>query len=309
MAEHMMGQVRTSPELDAPPALRARREAVGMTRDELADAMGVLPVEIDAWESGAIAATARETALLRWHVDVAEYERGLPPRCAWWNDQQERVARSVEVGPYIARRVAREMRAHEGECPECARAEALTRELGPAPREPGTEPAVWRTALRRHVARLPAWLGWIPQAVDAALVLAGVYGMVQLIELVNGDARYVPDRFVLLGTSALMLFATLGSRLGEMKDERPWRAATLQILGTIVPVFLALGLLGDVRLSEPEPWIAGALAAAVLTALLGNASLLEQDNQTRAFDALETGAEDPRQEREVFIRQQDTSWR
>lgn len=138
-----------------PPAIaagevRAARESVEWTREEMADAVNVLPIEVAAWEAGTLVPTREQAAVLRWSVEAeADHRRaaaaGVPP-CAWMDAGGTSVLRLLAGRPgSLTDPVLREeVSTHVRQCPDCLR-QAQWRHDHPLPPYPG--PSGWMTAL------------------------------------------------------------------------------------------------------------------------------------------------------------------
>ena len=173
----------------APDELRAMREGAGWTPERMADEMGVLPLEVTAWESGASAADLRRAALIRWHIDQAEYQARLPrSHCYWSRANEARLERMRAGGLVNAVRASDEVAAHARECAECMHVEMLRRDLPAAP-EPPAEPGFrgWTGAVRNRIRQLPLWLRLPLQAADFALNLGAVYVALLLVSRIQGE--------------------------------------------------------------------------------------------------------------------------
>ncbi|HEX6373222.1 MAG TPA: hypothetical protein VF006_30135 [Longimicrobium sp.] len=223
----------------------------------MADEMGVLPVEVTAWESGAIAADLRQAALIRWHIEQAEYEARLPrSHCYWSRANEARLQRMWEQGLVSAARAYDEMEAHARECGECMYVKILRRDMPPPP-QPPAEPGFrgWMRSLRARIGRLPVWLRLPLQTADFALHMAAVYMALLLVSRIRGDAPSLsPTGMVVLGAFILWI-GRLGKRLLPLAARRPYLAGQLFAAGIALPAILLAGLLGEWNLGSAEGWV------------------------------------------------------
>lgn len=279
--------------------VRAAREAAGWTHEQVADAMGVLPVEVSAWESGALPLGAYEAAVMRWRIDVARYEDGLRADCDWARANQARQERLRRGTPLLAVRAERERAEHARTCPECLRVEALRREL-PAPPDPPGEPGFMGglRALRRRIARLPAWLRLPAQVAEGAIVVAAAYPAYLLMKWLEGsDPGPASLRGMMLVAGGLAWFQHLRQLLDPLAERRPWLAGQLLAAGVAFPAAAALGLMGYGDLASFGPWFAAGLISVVGGGVLGKVAVQE------LMDDPACGTPDE-EERDVFIPQQ-----
>jgi transcriptional regulator with XRE-family HTH domain len=163
--------------------VRALRDELGWTQEQLADAAGVSPLEVSAWEAGAVPVLPEEAAALARAACRGRRERawdaaGVRP-CAWGAEIRARLERIDYADLDQLRRAARKLRVHERRCAACARAVEVERQAQPEP-GPGDGLASIIGAVRTG-AWLPAPLR-LPYSlvklaltfVVAALVLEGV---------------------------------------------------------------------------------------------------------------------------------------
>lgn len=286
-----------------PDEIRAARQAAGWTHEQVADAMGVLPLEVSAWESGAVTPDRRQVDELRYRLALAEYEAGLPRSdCYWTRANQARLEQKRQTSPRAAER---EVLAHARECAECMRVQMLLRDLPAAP-EPPVEPGWrgWLGSLNRRIARLPLLLRaplWAAQV--TAFIALGFLG-VHLVNWIQGEPG--PD---VSSTLFLVLFAgltwaiTMGTWLQPVSDERPRLAGHLFAAGLVLPAVGFFGARGTWDLSSPGLWIFAALVSVLLGWVTGRIWEIDPAGPTPE------APEEEEEEREVFIPQRDTSFR
>ena len=259
-----------------PAEITRAREAAGMTQEQLAEEIGVLPAEIAAWESGAIAASMNEGVWIRWRIELAEHQARLAevaaPRCIWMLSQEKRFAQLEQQSVRRAAWVARTTAAHQRGCPVCREAQALTRHLPPpeVPRS-GRSPA-WLASLWRRVAKLPAWLRIPVKSAAAGLAAGSAWLMINTLSrwIENPGAGLDPSPAVFgwttLGVGWLMLTHRLLRPLG---DRMPYLAGqtwstVLVSSGMITWAWTRGASLGDAGL-----WLSAAFAIVLVGLVLG----------------------------------------
>ena len=296
----------------APPhTVREAREALGWTQERLAEEIGVLPAEVAAWESGAIALTPYRAAEVRWRMERAAYEAALPRSdCYWTRANAERLERLAAAAPHLARRARREREAHARECTDCLRVKALLRDAPPPPEPPlRPGPAGWMEAWRRYVGSLPVWLRVPVRAADMLLRLAVLFAALPLLRRVGLFEHFdlsFPE-LVMLGAGFAWFFKA-GELVDPLGDRHPFLAGLLHVLAVVVPALLGMGLLGIADLAAPGPWAVAAMIVVLGGAFFGIARMDGQSDDARTMDPeAELG---PEEEREVFIPQRrDGYWR
>jgi transcriptional regulator with XRE-family HTH domain len=313
MAKLIRGAGEIGPESAPPDAVREAREALGWTQERLAEEVGVLPAEVAAWESGAIALTPYRAAEVRWRMDRAAYEAALPRSgCYWTRANAERLERMKAAAPRLAVRADREREAHARECAECLRVKALLRDAPPPPEPPlRPGPAGWMDAWHRTVDHLPAGLR-MPARLAEALFRLGVYyvGLQLVFDLVGADGFDLSFRDLVLLVGAFFWFMAVGQWLEPLEDRNPYLSSTLQAAAVAVPANLVLGLLGTTDLASPATWIVAAIIVILAGGFLGAVKEGLQDEDERALEPERATEDGPEEEREVFIPQRgDGYWR
>lgn len=240
----------------SPDEIRAAREAAGWTQEQAADAVGVLPVEVAAWESGAIALDRHGADRVLWQMERARYEAALPrSACEWTRANVARLERLSAAGPACTLHAIREEAAHTRECAECLRVQMLLRELPPPP-EPPPGPGFrgWMIATRRRIDGLPAWLRLPLKLGEGALWTGAAYLGLVLLNWIEGDE---PPSLALTAAiiTGIMWFAWLRRLLVPLAERRPYLAG--QVLGAslVLPATVVGGAMGAWDLSGAGPWI------------------------------------------------------
>ncbi len=254
------------------------REAAAWSPEELADALGVLPLEVAAWESGAIRLTPHhEMDVLRWRIATALHEARLPPLsspCEWTSRNRDRLEQSLRAGGRPAARARDARRRHHEQCDVCRAAGELAA-AGPAP-VPPIAPG-WR-GWAHHVGRaVSAWPDWarIPAtSAFAGLAAGGVVVAAYLLELLREGSE--AEAFRAAGTLALVsltAWSTLVFRLLRPLGARaPVRAGQICAAMIVLPAAFAWSRYQDVAM-VPGMWfivcVVSALAGSFLAGVYG----------------------------------------
>lgn len=238
-----------------PHGIARAREAAGWSREELADVLGVLPVEVAVWETDALALPPYEREHFRWRIQDAHYERQLAERsgCDWLRQHRLRLDEFTRRDERTAGWAARRIATHRAECEPCR---AAIRELGPAPVEPVPPGRVgW-------MARLPPRLQLPANAVVSGL--AAVVGC-GLFDVLSPEAIWPwPFPQGPLWAGLLTAWLVVSHRLlRPLGDRDPYMAGQLQAALVIVPAILMLDG------TEPLLWALGAVFGVLIGALMG----------------------------------------
>ncbi|MBW3569659.1 MAG: helix-turn-helix transcriptional regulator [Gemmatimonadetes bacterium] len=268
-----------------PDEIRAMREEAGWSPERLAEAVGVLPLEVTAWESGAVGVDLHQAARIRWSIDQAEYEARLPrSACYWTRANEARLQGMRERGFFTGGRADREVAAHARGCAECMRAEMLRIGMPPPPPEPA-EPGLRGSlgALRSSIGRLPAWLRVPLQGADMAVRLAAFYLGLWLLDRIQGEDTAGPSLtgFLAIG-GGILWFRALAWRLLPLSDRRPYLAGQLFAAGIALPAILLAGLLDGCDLASAGLWMFAGLVSAFVGGMIGNsvAKAGQPENET-----------------------------
>lgn len=250
----------------APDELRAIREEAGLSPEALAEVMGVMPLEVAAWESGAIAVERHPAEVMRWRVRMAAYEAALPrSECEWMRTGEARLERMRQVGPYGHRQAGRERAEHVRACAECTRVQLALRDVPPPPERP-VEPGFWS-----HV----------PWQLGLAVVLGALYLGYQAVQWLGGgafDPSLAEAAFLLAwGMCAFYLL----DRLEPLEERHPRLYGHVIAAALVLPLYAGYGLLGHMELSDPGDWITVALCSALLGALINFGNGEERDELLR----------------------------
>lgn len=255
---------RTQSHLPGAPIARAEvrsvRDAAGLSREQMADALGVMPLEVEAWESGAVAIPAKRAHALGLEANRLERDRRLAeagaPRCEWMEANRSRLIGVRLAGGVEKAGAEREERIHRRDCPACLRADAMLREdlaLEP-PRLPGFKG--WYDAWQRWLRRRP-WAVRLPlKFAERALSLAGLLTGIGLALVFMGVEK---DVFAPMGWFLPLLAGAAGLTLVEPALERMWDdhpvptwVAMCTAFG--LPVALVAALMNGVNLENSLLW-------------------------------------------------------
>lgn len=269
-------------EAAAPEAIRAAREAAGWTQEQLADAMGVLPVEVAAWEAGTVRISPYRAEVVRWCIQNAEYARGLAERdeaCAWLMERRARAEALSQAGPGQAGWVERTLAAHRRDCPVCREAHALAGEpMAPElPRAPGV-----RAWLLHAGSGLPPTLRLPFQSLKLGLFAGGTLffwaALARGFDSLFGGPGFMADVFgwqsslegFLSITLATAWLAFLYGALRPLGDRDPRLAGQVYAASVTVPGVLAWGMFGTASLADPALWLVTAIFSALLGMVIGS---------------------------------------
>ncbi|HEU0302707.1 MAG TPA: helix-turn-helix transcriptional regulator [Longimicrobium sp.] len=305
-----MNRLRPPDPAAAPEALRAMREAAGWTQEQAAEAMGVLPAEVAAWEAGAVT-DRHQAALMRWRMEQALYEARLPrSNCYWTRANAARLEQMRQAEPSSAARAERLMKAHTRECAACTRVELLRRDL-PAPPQPPVQPGPrgWPAAVRRSIDGLPVWLREPVRAVEVGLWVGGGYLFLEVRNRLERDENPMSPMGFALVWASLAWLVFLFRRVAPLFERRPHLAGQVLAAGVALPATLLLGLLGSADPSTASTWGLAVLASVCTGGLLG--ALADAAQAVDDWDPRDPELSDPSrdEEREVVIPQQARYWK
>ncbi|HEU0012914.1 MAG TPA: hypothetical protein VFQ45_04485 [Longimicrobium sp.] len=254
----------------APDELRAIREEAGLTPEQFAGVVRVLPLEVTAWESGAVSVPQYEGEVMRWRVRMAAYEAALPRSgCDWTRTHAARLERLWQHGPYGARQAQRERAEHERACAECMRVQETLRSM-PPPARP-VEPGFW--------GRRPGWPALVG---GCGIVYLGYKGLRWLVGA--GFDASLAEFASLFGIGAWVYY--LFGRLQPLEDRRPYLYGHVVAAAAALPATVAYGLLGHADLSSPRTWIVAGLISVSFGYLSGSSSMDERNELLRLNDAV-----------------------
>jgi DNA-binding transcriptional regulator YdaS (Cro superfamily) len=255
----------------APDEVRAIRQEAGWTQAQVAEELGVLPLEVSAWEAGAVPVDPYQAALIRWQIEQAQYAARLPrPDCDWTRANQARLERMDEQGLFAGQRAKREVAEHTRKCAECMRVEMLLKEMPAAP-EPPVKPGPrgWMDSVRRRIDRLPAWLRLPLVTAELLLGLVPAYLFYRLVRWGKGGEASVSPLGMLAIGAGLLWILVLGWRLLPLATRRPHLAGQLFAAGIVLPALLLVGTVGSWDLTTVGPWIFAGVVSVLIGVAIG----------------------------------------
>lgn len=253
-----------------PDTARSLREAAGLSRDELADRWGVGPVEVSAWESGAIAIPPMLTDGLRYAIAVDAHARsaekaGVAP-CSWREENEDRLATAEG---FVRRRVGRaELLRHQAGCPECRALRAFERdEPPPELANPGWgSVGLWLHAVRD---RFPRWMPPALNLVGSGMGILAVILVLSAFKWLVGDPADPEGLAVFLAVLAVLriIFAVGDRAVRGMWDRAPSLAGAILVVITILPFGTLITIATDAfDAAALAMWM---LVAAIVGAFMG----------------------------------------
>jgi transcriptional regulator with XRE-family HTH domain len=267
-----------------PEEVRALRDELGWTQEQLAGAVGVSPLELSAWEAGVVA---------------------IPPDSEWvlarmaWRQRLERAweaadARPCDMGASLRTDYLRQK--HQARCALCQPAVEVERAFPPPPAPPDSFPLsgspktlFYRTLFIGEL--LPA-----PLRAPAALAVGG--GWLALLTLLLALARFVVQPSAGFDPSpalALQVIAIFGGWLvagvlwSEVYPERTFRADLFKAVTTAVLV-VAMTLWGLDPLEQAGMGFLALFIVPPLCKLLGLTKARAQPTDQNALAATDAGS-------------------
>jgi transcriptional regulator with XRE-family HTH domain len=141
--------------------VRALRERRCWTEEQLADEVHASPLEVSAWEAGAVRVPSKQALLIRWHTERAAWgealHAALDRTCPWVRenapDLYEQMFRKP-AGSWYARNEP--VRAHLAGCARCMEIWKEAQHIGGFFAKPDTSGSL-SARYRHRVDRLPRW--------------------------------------------------------------------------------------------------------------------------------------------------------
>lgn len=201
--------------------VRAAREARGWTVVQMADAVGASPLEVSAWEAGAVAAPPLQAARVQWMLATDHWRAvtGAPGApCGWMRSDAPHLLRAMpaDLSGVTWYWNSPDVQTHFAGCASCqGRWRALER-LGPLPLEPDASKFyTLRARFRRWGRRLPRWA-------QGPLDLLDEFGALTAFIVVCALLRPPPGiPSLVVGMGAGVAFWILGLRaIRVMGDDR-----------------------------------------------------------------------------------------
>jgi DNA-binding XRE family transcriptional regulator len=273
MPKSMVPFLRRAEKRADPDAIRRAREAAGLTQEQLAELNGVLPLEVAAWESGAVFVSRYQGELIHWTMENAAHEQRVAaqdlPACPWMAQREAEFDFLRKRSPGRAGWVARAIAAHQADCGACTR---LVRELPAAPELPRMPGLL--NAIDHGISRLPRWLQLPARAVRGGLFGGAAFCASAVLGTWFGGAEPIQL------SAAVFLWTTLGAGwltlthglLRPLADRSPYLAGQLWSAALMLPAAFAFGMKDDrYWLYSPGLWVMAAIFSGLIGLVLGDA--------------------------------------
>lgn len=134
----------------APATLRRLREQSGLSVEEMAERLDVMPAELSAWEAGALKPARDTVEWVRFYAAVHRRERQLLDatdgvKCEWLACYSAMYAAVKPLAKEMPPPPGPELAAHVAACPVCATHARVDAQLPPSPRPPlwWVEELIW----------------------------------------------------------------------------------------------------------------------------------------------------------------------
>jgi transcriptional regulator with XRE-family HTH domain len=256
MRDSILGPRR---DVASPEQVRSLRERQRWTVEELADAVGATPMEVAAWEAGAVQVPPEQALRIHWQAEVAGLAEAvaaaLERPCPWVRENAPDLYEQLFAdpdGPWDTGTA----HAHLAGCERCKEVLKEARRIGGFPLEPDTSGSL-DARYWRWVDRLPRWargpFSWLGLIIPFAAFWLLFFG---------GDRD---------GWSLGLLFGCIAWLMATITLSRvPHRRITALLSGLVAGIGGLLGwAVGDasVDLGDPRGW-AVALAVGLGIGLL-----------------------------------------
>ncbi|HEU0053073.1 MAG TPA: helix-turn-helix transcriptional regulator [Longimicrobium sp.] len=252
--------------------VRAARERLGLSREQLAEEMDVPPETIRDWEEHTGAISRSDAGILAWLVALKEREEqlaaaGIAP-CPWREEWAEREISFETAEAHVAA-----VKRHEKGCELCQARARYEKQLPPIPDPVGGESGIWR--LLSHyldaVDRLPAWAR--PAAHGAALAGGITLARAALLLLLAPSARRAGEALlVVAGAAALgsvggFAYSAVHAPLRRLGRAGPYLTGIVVLLAYSLAFGVADLLLSKERMVDGAAGWAGLVIASILLGL------------------------------------------
>jgi transcriptional regulator with XRE-family HTH domain len=252
--------------------VRALRAARGWTVEQLADDVHATPLEVSAWEAGAVEVPAFPAARIRWHLKMDRWTTALDaalrenPPCAWIRANLPHLQERAFVDSAGATWDENaEFREHFGGCAQCNARWRAAEAVGFPPREPDEESVARRT-------RFDAWLEFLPRwmrpPLRTVLQYADIALAALLVSTIPDPGSGTPALITGLGMGAVVGFVAFRlarAGLSGLARRRPHLAGLLSGTAASVSGVLMWWVYdASVRLADPRLWIGAAAVGGVL---------------------------------------------
>jgi hypothetical protein len=277
-----------------PEEIRAAREVNGWSAEEFADVLWVTPLEVQAWEAGAVTPAVEEARWIRWHAEMGARDRaladaGLRP-CAWV--QQRRALYPVDRrGSHPSDFVGREIELHVTQCPACGALPMAELRRVPMPEPPRQEREGWADWFVRHwraAEHLPLGQRFgVRVLVPAGLLAAGMLMLGP--SWVEAGEVSLPWIGFLTWFAGYHAFLVGGPPLRGVADEHPWlvwQARTAAVLYSMLVVYGSAA--ESLALDDPGVWVMTGFFSLIIGGVAGAiaADSLKEDEYLKKCVAL-----------------------
>lgn len=267
--------------------VRALRDEFGWTLEQLADAVGVSPLEVSAWEAGALTMDPGQAAQIarercRALREQAVAAAGLEP-CAWAATMGDLCTRlKDEERNWVTGAVRARIERHRKRCPACRAIAEVERSIPePQPPLPYT-PAGWIDRCGRAAQRLPKPFEAI--AMVALMGALSLFGMSLFLHVGEPWREFqLPVSTFLVGMAGFSSLVLTGKVLEDLYDDHPYPAGFLHSAAVFAAAGATLAWRQGWSLPSPALWICALLAAAVCGFFLGVVEDDARDEERRAF--------------------------
>lgn len=269
--------------------VRALRDEFGWTQEQLADSVGVSPLEVSAWEAGSLPVDPGQAVEIARERCRALRERGVAAAglepCAWaaaMGDLHTRLQKQERLR--VASAVHARIERHRKRCPACRAVAEVERSIPePQPPLPHT-PAGWIARIGRVAQVLPEPFGRIAaMALLSAAALCGISLFMYIDEPSKGFP--LPTSHFLVGMAGFSSLVLVGRLLGDLYDDHPYWAGFLHSAAVTAAAGATLAWRAGWSLGSPALWICVALAAGVCSFFLGVVEDDARDEERWAFEA------------------------
>ena len=271
MAERIVGPGGTDSRFTDPGDVARGRKELGWTHEQVAEAVGALPLEVAAWESGAVHLAPHERDRILWQVRSAHYERELAARagCDWLRQHQSRLDDLTGRGPKGAAWASRRVATHRAVCERCQAAIAA---LGPAPVDPAMH------GRGGWVARLSPGPRLAVESALMGLWMGLVFWLGNAFQSWIGIREPWFPHLVPLWVGAFCAWWTLThGLLRPLGDEHPYAAGQVQSALMIIPAAFAWGRTEPAVLQDPFFWMVVVLGCGLVGLVVG--TLFDPDSE------------------------------
>ena len=278
-------------------AVRAARETLGLSHDQLAAELSLTPAIIQAWEDGRVRATGRSAQLLEWRAAVITHDSAMAasglPVCQTAQalltniddaaPELNQSGKALEHSVKTFEQTAKALEQHAATCSTCQARKEFALTLPPMPDFPLDSGGGILTKVFTRIGQLPAWLR--PAAWGALLVGGMVLVRVAFTMLARGPSW----KLLGMAAGAFLIGGYLGAVGGFVYHRvrprtRGWGrigdyvTGVACVWGYAVALLLPLALFSrDPEFREPGMWISMAGVGLLAGSLVGHFWFREGD--------------------------------